>query len=247
MRWRRRPRVPAPRRLRGHPLRRAVAPVLVLMMVGAAGVWWWLNAGVPQSTEVTRERDARLLELQSALQELAQERDAAVRERLRSERHREVVEAELAACRRDAEAREAELLVLREELAFYQRLADDAGGDRIGLRNIAVHETGIEGEYELIFQVHRAGLRGEVPVSWDLELEGERDGERVSQGTDDLGPDLQSGRSFDLRFLRTVRVRLVLPEGFGPQRLSIRVDPEEDGPDRIEETRGWAAARRASE
>ncbi|WP_018935152.1 DUF6776 family protein [Thioalkalivibrio sp. ALJ24] len=248
MRLPRRPRVPAPRRLRRHPLRRALAPLLLVLLLITVAVWWWQQVGhEPDAAETSTLRDARLDELQAALAELADERDAAVRERLRGERRADVAEAELAACRREAEAREAELLALRDELAFYQRLADDAGGDRVGLRNVAVHETGLADEYELLFQIYRSGLRGEFPLSWTLELEGYEDDNAVTLEAADLGLEDADEREFALRFLRTVQVRLVLPEGFSPERLSFTVDPDEDGPDRIEKTTGWAAARRASE
>ena len=236
---RRRPRIPAPeshRRRRLRWLQATLGLVVTAALVMTAGSWWEHfqrpAAGTPE---------AQLDALHAQLTREIEVRQRAEAERHRAERLLEMKRAEVESFREDIERQEGELAVLRDELAFYQRLADNRVEAPLGIRQVAVQDTGHERVADVIFQVFRPGLNNALTLHWDLEITGRHAGERDTVAL--TGSDLGLGETRTLegvRLLRSVRARVTLPDGFTPERVTITVVPDDnDDFDGVEERAAW--------
>lgn len=196
-------------------------------LAGTAGLSLLLGAGLwigdqlrQQPPSVNLEDSLQILradlrrEIEARRQAQAAWRRIEQRLRLRT--------AEVEAFAADVERQEAELAFLREELAFYQRLADGFDDTALGIRALQLRRTGEAGVFEARFQLYRPGLNRPVSVAWELHLEGRQpeDDQVTALSGDDLG--LAAERTVkDLRLLRTQRFRIRLPRDFRPTRLTL--------------------------
>jgi len=236
---RRRPRIPAPESHRRRRLRWLQATLgvvaLAALVVAAGSLWEQFQRPAPGTPE------AQLDAVHAQLTREIEVRQRAEAERHRAERLLVMKRAEVESFRDDIERQEAELVALRDELAFYQRLADNRVEAPLGIRHFSAQETGREDVVDVIFQVFRPGLNNPVTVHWDLEITGRHAGERdsVELAGSDLG--LDEARTLDgVRLLRSVRARVALPEGFTPERVTVTVEPDDnDDLESVQERADW--------
>lgn len=183
----------------------------------------------------------RIDALTDELQQEVEARRQAEAEQQRALRRLSLLETEIDAYREDVERQEAELARLRDEVAFYERLAESNDDASLGLRDLALQSTGQSGVWDVVFQVYRPGLNRSLDVRWSLEIAGrfEGDDEDTTLDHEDLG--VEQERDIEgFRLLRNARVRVVLPEGFTPEAVVVRVEPEdEDGPDAATKRGEW--------
>ncbi len=237
----RRPRIPTRRRTSGRRgsgwLLALLGGVLVAVLI--AGVVWFA-LGPPDDT-VEMDPQQGIDALRDDLEAEIAARQAAEEALRRAEQQLEIKTAEVAAFSGDIERQEAELLELRDDLAFYQRLAEGSGEDGLGIRSLQLQRTGQSGVFDVLFQLYRPGLNRSVDVEWTLEVEGYREGEEETTTLDAEALELDGDRTVQgLRLLRNHRVRIQLPEGFEPRRLTLSVSAEDDDDlEPVSEGAGW--------
>ncbi|WP_018860693.1 MULTISPECIES: DUF6776 family protein [unclassified Thioalkalivibrio] len=228
---RRRPRIPPPRPVRQRRRRWGLGVLLLAPFLLVAGIGGWLWMHWPDEGVI--DPQVRIDALTGELQREVAARQQAEAEQQRARRQLSLLEAEKDAYREDVERQEAELARLRDEVAFYERLAENNNDSSLGLRDLALQATGQSGVWDVVFQIYRAGLNRSLDVSWSLEITGrfEGDDEDTTLDQDELG--VEQSRSIEgFRLLRNVRARVVLPEDFTPEGVTVRVEPdEEDGPE----------------
>ncbi len=235
----RRPRIPAPagRRRLSAKLGRALLATLGLALLVAMAYGAW--AHWPRAAEF--DYAAQLETLREEVARQAQARRVVEAEKIRLEQRLRLRAVEVESRDAMVERQEMEILALRDELAFYQRLADDRLEAPLGIRGLAVQESGQAGVFDVIFQAYRPGLDGSLDARWVLEIDGrEGDSDEVRQlGHAELGVEADA-RLTGLRLVRNVRVRISLPDGFAPGRVTIRLIPEDNEElDPVEATGDW--------
>ncbi len=226
----RRPRIPARRKSsgrRGGAWRTVLlAGVLLVIGVVVAGVWL---TGAGRDETPTEDSRAGIDALRADLEREVAARQEAEEALRRAEQQLAIKNAEVSAFAGDIERQEAELLALRDELAFYQGLAEGAGEDGLGIRGLRLQRTGEAGVFDVSFQLYRPGLGRSVDLRWTLEVDGVPADEEdvVTLDADALG--LDAARTLeDLRLVRNQRVRIRLPEDFEPRHLALRASAEDD-------------------
>ncbi len=238
----RRPRIPARRR----PSRRrrgtwwAGLLAIALVLAAVAGGLGWLASERHDGTACV-EPQAGIEALRADLEREVAARQTAEEALRRAEQHLAIKEAELAAYAGDIERQEKELQTLRDELAFYQRLAEGSGEDGLGIRALRLQPTGQSGVFDVSFQLYRPGLGRSVDLRWSLEVDGLAADAEEPSTLDAEALGLDSGRTLEeLRLLRHQRVRIRLPEGFEPQHLTLRASAEDDEElDPVSERADW--------
>ncbi|WP_026340428.1 DUF6776 family protein [Thioalkalivibrio thiocyanoxidans] len=207
------------------------------LLVAGIGGWLWMH----WPDEGVIDPQMRIDALTDELQQEVEARRQAEAEQQRALRRLSLLETEIDAYREDVERQEAELARLRDEVAFYERLAESNDDASLGLRDLALQSTGQSGVWDVVFQVYRPGLNRSLDVRWSLEIAGrfEGDDEDTTLDHEDLG--VEQERDIEgFRLLRNARVRVVLPEGFTPEAVVVRVEPEdEDGPDAATKRGEW--------
>lgn len=139
--------------------------------------------------------------------------------------------------------REEEVAALRADVAFYERLV----GGSAKRQGLAVHsalfEPGTAGDlrYEITLtqNLKKSGLtEGEMSFS----IEGVSDGALKVLGWGALNPQRNGAlRPFSFRYFQQLSGSVILPEGFEPQRVRVRLRRE--GAD-VEQTIPWEDTRR---
>lgn len=226
----RRPRIPARRRASGRRRAawRVALPAVALLGAVIVGAGAWI-AGDLRDRPATVDPQAGLDALRVDLErEMAARREAEETLR-RVEQQLAIKDAEVAAFAGDIERQEAELQALRDDLAFYQRLAEGSGEDGLGIRALRLQRTGQAGVFDVAFQFYRPGLGRSVDLEWSLQVDGVAAGEEDMSTLDADALGLDAGRTLeDLRLLRNQRVRIRLPEGFEPRYLTLRASADDD-------------------
>ena len=175
-----------------------------------------------------RQRDAMLRELEEKITVLATaakiDREAYAQ-----------VEAELG----DLQAR---IVKQQEDIAFYRGIVtpDDSAGLRIQNFSLSRGVGPLAYNMQLVLaQAFRSDrqLAGHV----ELNIEGVRQGEAVRLSLSDLRPDATSNRlKFSFRYFQDLKTDLVLPKGFSPQRVIVKITPQGKSAKTVEESFEWA-------
>ncbi len=137
--------------------------------------------------------------------------------------------------------RDGEIENLRSDVAFYSRLV---GGDahRTGLGVLALRMQPLEKTAGYTFTVTLTQAAKRDPGSRGrlfLSVEGIQAGKPVVLGWDHLAPSEQSrGLAFAFKYFQQVRGMLVLPPGFVPSRVRVRLVPKHGKPS--ERAFAWA-------
>ncbi len=136
-----------------------------------------------------------------------------------------------------------ELLELRRELEFYRGIVSPGNNARAGLRiqRFEVRSAAEPGHFAYsltLTQVKRNDryARGDVR----LEVSGTRDGKPVTLPLSALSSSDKAVLKYKFRYFQHFAGELVLPEGFEPRQVTIRLVPRGKGqPAGIETTLDW--------
>ncbi|TCK19259.1 hypothetical protein DFR30_2569 [Thiogranum longum] len=135
-----------------------------------------------------------------------------------------------------------ELLELRRELEFYRGIVSP-GGEKAGLRIqrlelVPGHESG-HFDYNLtLTQLKRNDRYARGTIA--LEVEGLQDGKQVKLPLSALTPGDAAVLNYKFRYFQHFAGELVLPDGFEPQRVTVRLKPRGKGqPSGVETTMEW--------
>lgn len=227
-------------RVRPYRPGRTIALTVLLAAAFVGGLWWVYGLGHDQGSadaRMSRATEARLriqiddlrsrvaeLTDQATLLERSQQIDRTTFERLEDQLKR----------------RERQISHLEEELAFYRSLvssADARGGLTIE-RFSLLAEGGNEYQYELVL-TRLDHDDTEISGNVDLTLSGVDAGGDATVAVADLLVDDNSMMRFDFKYFQALSGRVRLPDGFEPDTIHVRVLPDHDGVDGIDEEFAW--------
>lgn len=225
--------------LSGAARRRVVvtAVVLVSLMFGAWGLWRvWAPEPVDARGQIA-ERDKRLRAQQHVIEELQQRVATLSRSDQISRDANSDLQSTLA-------ERDEEVAALRADVDFYERFV----GATAERRGLTVHQLGLQSRGGNAWQftatltqnLNRGVInRGEVDVS----VEGTRDGRLLVLDWQDLRQNPNAAAvAYSFRYFEQVEGDFVLPEGFQPVKVTVRLAPS--GGSAVEQAFDWDESTR---
>jgi DNA-binding HxlR family transcriptional regulator len=136
---------------------------------------------------------------------------------------------------------ESQILMQQEDLEFYRGIvADQQAGLRVQDFVLWPGDGPLSYSMRLVLaQAMRAGSR--ISGSVELEVEGRQDDEPRTLGLRDvLGGEARKTRlDFSFRYFQNLEAELVLPEGFAPSRVKLRLTPKGKSSESIEKSFDW--------
>ena len=135
-----------------------------------------------------------------------------------------------------------EILNQREDLAFYRGIvADQQTGLRIQDLELL---RGADASSFTMRLVLAQAIRADRRVSGYVELnvEGIRDGQELTLGLADLAGQAggDSRLAFSFRYFQNLQADLVLPKGFAPARVTVKLTPNGKSAKPLEKSFNWA-------
>ena len=225
---------------------------LVALAVGLLAVGTWALYAYTRATTVSEFERARLEveNLQEARRDLTRALRAArgEAEQLRDElayvkRSQEIDSQTCGHVRGALDALQAEVLDLREQVAFYRGIVSPEAtraGVRVYSAKLEATGNGPQFRYELVLI---QSVRNERSVSGHLQVvvEGLREGKTESLALAQLPQGVGENLVFSFKYFQEFDGVLTLPPGFKPRRLRVTLQPE-GGAGPVEEAFDWARA-----
>lgn len=201
--------------------------VALLWALSLAGTWLWLREAIaPQFAEVARE----LAEARRALAAAEVEKASLLQRVAQHERGEQVARGANQELQQALAARQEEIASLRNDLSFYQRLME-GGAQQPGLsvHSLALRATGDPRAFEYALTLSQ-NLKRNRQASGKVELlvGGSRGTENASLGLRDLGGS-EAALEFSFKYFQQLNGLIMLPEGFRPATVRLRVQPEGGG------------------
>ena len=134
-----------------------------------------------------------------------------------------------------------EILTQQEDLAFYRGIvADQQTGLRIQDLNLS---RGADASSFTMRLVLAQAIRADRRISGYVEFNvvGTRDGKELTLSlTDMLGPNEGESRlAFSFRYFQNLQTELVLPDGFAPARVTVKLTPNGKSAKPLEKSFDW--------
>jgi hypothetical protein len=225
---------------RRRPLLTSLSILLVAAGIGVGG-WWWLEGERSLARFELRELRQEHAALQRSHGALVREREALARRLAIVERERQVEQSAYRRVDAELEALHAEILGLKEDLAFYRGIvADESAGDGVRIQRFVVEPEGLPGDYVFRLVLTR-GMRSDNVARGivSLSIDGDHDGEPRRLGLTELSPLAASPLSFRFRHFQRIEGLFRLPERFTPRRVVIEVEVGEDEAEPLRRTYAW--------
>lgn len=217
--------------------------VLAVWLASIIGAWVWAGRrAAPELAEV-RAANAQVqarADGQTALVRQLRQRIATLgrSDQISRDANRELQET--------LAQRDEEIAGLRTDVAFYERLVG-ATGQRRGL---SVHDVEVapdaDGTWRYTVTLTQNLNRSAVSKGGlTVQIEGMRDGKLATLAWGDLLQDPKAApQPFAFRYFQQLEGSLLLPAGFTPRRLTIRL--RADGVAGVERALGWDEARHSN-
>lgn len=218
--------------------------VLALIGVVCAGVFIWIafELGQIRAGHNSIEAGERHRELAAALDEA---RDTTEKLRARNaqlETDRKIDRAAYAGVEQELAELEAEILAQLEDLEFYRGIvADQQTGLRI--QDFVIWRGDRPRAFSMrlvLAQAMRAGSR--ISGAVEMDVEGTQDGEVQTLRLRDVLTESgsKSRLDFSFRYFQNLEADLLLPKGFEPLRVNLRLKPNGKSAKTIKKTLDWA-------
>jgi hypothetical protein len=226
---------------RGRPSRFAQIFALIGLFIGLGIIWAAYELGQIRAghNRMQAQQKYALLEREfNSLQEAAIALNEKVvmletNEKIDTEAYRRV-EEQLAGL-------QGEILTQQEDLAFYRGIvADQQTGLRIQDLELS---RGADASSFTMRLVLAQAIRADRRISGYVEfnVEGTRDGKELTLSlTDMLGPNEGESRlAFSFRYFQNLQTELVLPDGFAPARVTVKLTPNGKSAKPLEKSFDW--------
>jgi hypothetical protein len=227
---------------RGRPSRSAQIFALIGLLIGLGIIWAAYELGQIRAGYNRFQAQQRYTVLEGEFNAL-QEETAKLSEKVVLLETNEKIDTE--AYRRVEEqlaSLQEEILTQREDLAFYRGIvADQQTGLRIQDLELL---RGADASSFTMRLVLAQAIRADRRISGYVELnvEGIRDGQELTLGLADLAgqADGDSRLAFSFRYFQNLQADLVLPEGFAPARVTVKLTPNGKSAKPLEKSFNWA-------
>lgn len=226
---------------RGRPSKSAQIFALIGLLVGLGIIWAAYELGqisAGHNRFQAQERYSLLEREFNALNEEAAKLSEKVvmletNEKIDTEAYRRV-EEQLAGL-------QEEILTQQEDLAFYRGIvADQQTGLRI--QDLEVLRGADASSFTMRLVLAQA-IRADRRISGyvELNIEGTRDGKELTLGLADMvgETDGQSRLAFSFRYFQNLQAELVLPMGFAPARVTVKLTPNGKSAKPLEKSFDW--------
>jgi len=215
---------------------------LLAALAGGGIVWLVTQQLQGPIPDQLRELRAERRQLARQVAELSDARAELERKVAMLERSRRVDEAAYGEIRSDRARLEAEIRRLREDLAFYRGVMSPAQArSGLGVQDFRVQRSG-DGERRYHFRMlltqsrrHDRLARGQLY----LNVEGERDGVTERLSLRQASPEETAAIGYRFRYFQEIEGDLVLPEGFRPLRVVVKLVPSAKKTVPVEWTFDW--------
>jgi hypothetical protein len=138
---------------------------------------------------------------------------------------------------------QAEILSQQEDLAFYRGIvADQEVGVRI--QDLELQRGVDQSSFSMHLVLAQAiGASRRISGFVELNVEGTSGGQPITLNLGDLaGTDSPKTRlNFSFRYFQNLQADLILPEGFAPARVTVKLTPQGDAGEPIEKSFDWTA------
>lgn len=231
-------------RVRPHrPMRSAVLMLALLVGLGV-GAWQLYELGMRHGGFHANRARATEAHLRIEVDELRDRITKMANRNTLLERAERIERQSREDLRGVIEQREAHLAQLEEELSFYRNLVSPSDMQP-GLHVRRFSVAAVAGEardyrYELVLtQLHGNDTYASGRV--DLALHGRRGRQEVRLAADELLADEGARTEFRFKYLQTLTGRIRVPAGFVPGRIELRLVPEGERLDTLEESYSWSS------
>lgn len=218
--------------------------ILAALGVVCVGVFVWVayELGQIRAGHNAFEARDRIGELKRGLAE-QQDENQDLRERnAQLETDRKIDDEAYARVEAKSSELEAQIRDQQEDLEFYRGIvADQQAGLRVQDFVLWPGDGPLSYSMRLVLaQAMRAGTR--VSGSVELEIEGVQGSEQLTLDLGDLlsGDARKTRLDFSFRYFQNLEAELVLPEGFAPATVHVKLTPRGKSSESVEKSFDWA-------
>ena len=226
-----------------HGVRRTCVFIIGGCVSGLIVVWVAYQLGQIRAGYNGLEASSRYAELEDRLDDARAQKDELHRKIALLETGNKIDEEAYSLVEQRMIDLQNEILVQQEDLAFYRGIvADQQAGLRV--QDLEMLAGADESSFSLrlvLAQAMRASQR--ISGSVELRVEGVRDGEPLTLGLTELGVNAEQRKAlagFAFRYFQNLEADLVLPEGFTPERVIVKLMPKGKRAKSVEKTFDWA-------
>ncbi len=138
--------------------------------------------------------------------------------------------------------REKELLDLKEELDFYKSMVATGGkaGGALSIRSFALKATDGKGKFHYKLVLARVDGKGKpIKGRVQLRLQGRKEDKSVTLEWRDISSGGKKMPRFRFQFFQTLEGELMIPEGFKPEHILVKVIPEGKKQRSVQQSFSW--------
>lgn len=205
----------------------AISALVVGYLIGAAQNWYLLE---------------RVNDLERQVERLYEQAETADYEKHIAEVELGIERAASEQLEQDLLAGQDELLALKRELAFYQKImAPELEAQGVVIDAFELHELRQPGHYQFRLAVvqtnrQRSGVKGVLGLS----LNGLLDGSKVALDLFELAELPATEKEFSMRYFKVQTGSFRLPDNFEPESIDVRIDLQGTGNTLLERTFLWS-------
>jgi len=226
-----------------HGVRRTRVFIIGGLVCGLIVVWVAYQLGQIRAGYNGLEASRRTAELEDRLDDVREQKDELHRKIALLETGNKIDEEAYSQVEKRMIDLQNEILVQQEDLAFYRGIvADQQAGLRVQDLEMLAGADGSSFSLRLVLaQAMRASQR--ISGAVELQVEGVRDGKPLTLGLTELGVNAEQRKAlagFAFRYFQNLEADLVLPEGFTPERVIVKLIPKGKRAKSVEKTFDWA-------
>lgn len=227
-------------RLHHHdPLKKRLKALFMIVALVAAG-WGLFRLGYMESGFDAQRSADRLGDLKERVAYLEQQNSVLTRQVAQLERSKGIESEATEQVSTALASMEAEMLELREELAFYRSIVSPSKMEPgLHVQSFQIERGEADGQYnyKLVLTLVRGNnrvARGGV----QMRVAGTMDGEPRELTLAEMDPGTEE-LNFSFKYFQSIEGTLTLPEGFVPGKVELKVDASDRRLDDIEASYEW--------
>ena len=216
---------------------------IAIVICGVVSAWYIFDLGQSRAGFDRQKANRRYAELQGEFLDIQKE-NRRLRDRVALLETNNKIDAE--AYRRvesQLSQLQEKILEQKEELGFYEGIVGPSQNAGLRVQDFEL-EPGIDSSAYRVHLVLAQALRNDRRVSGYVELtvQGVEDGEMRTLGLRDLAAEgHKNGRlAFSFRYFQNLQANLVLPAGFEPSLIVVKLTPNGKSEKIVEKTYEWS-------